>query len=766
MREPNQGVRTYHARIFLCLLFFALVLFHLFLTLQTAGPVILDDELGYLANAAYLTGLDWSNSVGRTYYAFGYSLFLVPFFPFVKDGQTLYHAAQILNGIFASFVFLLAYRLGIAYAPHAKKLVVGSVALAVSLYPSSLLYAHTALSESLLICMYWVSVLFSFYIAEKKRSVLYFYLFGILVACLYAIHQRAICILVSSTFIILLLWYRRWVDRQRVFAFFSSVSISAALVFVTHQYFKNEVWQQHLSYNFAGRISGAVMNVQGLKTWLVAACGQMFYLGVASCLLVFIGLGVALYSSFGLFTHFHRNRALKPDSFIVPEPERISLIYMGLSFLLFFLTSVTFCYKGISNFVLYGRYNEAVIGPLILIGLLTASRCLEKRISWKTLFFCVTVLLLITFPPYYSGRLGTGPIFNVQIVGLSLFKKTNGHIAIWQAFFATAFFSSILFAVLKWRPTLGTLLLSIFFLFVAREGIRDHILAGAHVWKHMTNITQWLNHYHRDEPVYFLSREDRQSDLMKKRYQIWLKDEKLKTLKDLNQVKTQNVVYLITTRKDVQSHIPDARLLVTEKNGSFSLWVLSKEKSNELDKQGVLNARNIRLEDPAYPETGMPLNAYRAKLELAENRSFSVACASPQYLWIINKLEMVQNVSGIRAWMKKTMRDAESVHVKITHMGADAAWAQLIRVGIVWQPADGSGKRLGEQRASLPSSLEPGEETEVEFILEPVDYNGKPLPTGRYIVLIDMVHENVTWFNSRGLTAPLRLNVVVGTRAG
>ena len=74
----------------------------------------LSDEAGYVFNAAYFIGRDWSDvRATMAYYAYGYSVFLIPAFLFCKTGVAFIQSACLLNVLcIIGIYFLQIYVLG------------------------------------------------------------------------------------------------------------------------------------------------------------------------------------------------------------------------------------------------------------------------------------------------------------------------------------------------------------------------------------------------------------------------------------------------------------------------------------------------------------------------------------------------------------------------------------------------------------------------------------------------------------------------------
>ena len=88
-------------------------------------------------------------------------------------------------------------------------------------------------------------------------------------------------------------------------------------------------------------------------------------------------------------------------------------------------------------------------------------------------------------------------------------------------------------------------------------------------------------------------------------------------------------------------------------------------------------------------------------------------------------------------------------------------YAGSVRVGILWFARGQTERRLAEHRAELPRTVFSRDVLDVKIALQPVGYDGNPLPPGHYEVWIGLVQEDVAWFYGKG-DAVLKLAVEVG----
>ena len=71
----------------------------------------LADEAGYLSNTAYFLGHDWEDvRATMPYYAYGYSVFLIPVYLFTNTGVELIRGAMYINLFFAIGTYFLCLR--------------------------------------------------------------------------------------------------------------------------------------------------------------------------------------------------------------------------------------------------------------------------------------------------------------------------------------------------------------------------------------------------------------------------------------------------------------------------------------------------------------------------------------------------------------------------------------------------------------------------------------------------------------------------------
>ena len=121
-------------------------------------------------------------------------------------------------------------------------------------------------------------------------------------------------------------------------------------------------------------------------------------------------------------------------------------------------------------------------------------------------------------------------------------------------------------------------------------------------------------------------------------------------------------------------------------------------------------------------------------------------------------LSFAEQPGRLRAGESKTIqvriKNASPVHWKVRGAGPDNRFC--IAAGNRWFRADGTTLiTSADGRIGLPEDLAPGQETTAALVIK------APQEPGEYVLDLDLVQEQVTWFNERGSeTAKTKVTVV------
>jgi hypothetical protein len=620
-------------------------------------------------------------------------------------------------------------------------------------------YANFAWAESLLVCVYWITVLLGFRLLMTEEKKPTFFALGVLVGFLYAIHPRAASAVISASITILLLRFLRVSSRRAVAWYGSGLAISLAITFVINLYLQRKLWQgMTRSYGIREDLSG-LGTADGLGSAVATAIGQVFYLCAASYLLAFIGFGVVLRSASRIFSLRKQiSEQIEQNREVVRAILRndIGALYCMLTLTIMFFMTVLLHSNGIrADHIIYGRYSEGVVGPVILLGMLRAYEIFHRqgregqRILWTAGFFLL--FLGVALFSLAQEALLVRHTETVSITGIFPFREPTWRIDVWRTLLPVLGMSSVAFACLHWRPCVGLLVFALFFLWAGHLNVRDHLTPAAWEIGQYRRVADWLRHHCQRGTVFFLRSGDWKKDLRRERYQFWLQDRRVIPIGHLNEIRDVQRAFVITEKSDLHKAFPDAKLITREYDGSFGLWVLSRDMQDELQRQNVsfLDPADLELRRAGH----LHPNVYKAKISLPSREKFVLPYGfSPHHnikywLGIPERAQWWMGMPGI-------------VRLFVTHQGEKDEWPQAVRVGILWFAKGAPGHRLREQRAYFSRPVQPGETREVLFALDPREHDGTPFPPGEYEVHVGLVHEGVTWFYQKG-DEVVKLQVVI-----
>lgn len=376
---------------------------------------VLDDEFGYWGIAAYFAGFDWSDAISKIpYYSYGYSLLLVPLLWMFDDPTHMYKAAIIINGILVSGCFLLCYDIAKKLAKQTDRFLLMGIAFLISMYPAYIAYSNIAWAECLLIFLVWLLTWCFVDLSENSPNYL-FILIGIISTYLFMVHQRAIGVLIASVLAMLIMWLLEKIRLKHLMM----VLVPAIILLVIHYYLKDHIqlylWlnnEGYLANDFAAQSSKIrqIMTISGMISLLKASLGQIFYIGASSYLIAFAGVYSVIYKI--IDSVFVRNDAKHVNS----------NLYVYVFILLAIL--VSFPINVIANInptridhIVYGRYIESVIGPILLIGILDLV-CNKRRFN-RNIITNVFAFVAIAISTYYIIEESTlHNIISLHTVGL------------------------------------------------------------------------------------------------------------------------------------------------------------------------------------------------------------------------------------------------------------------------------------------------------------------------------------------------------------
>jgi hypothetical protein len=403
-------------------LYLLLSALHVMITWQQQVPIVIPDEVSYIAQARFFAGLDDYPDVhhvlqhekivdnfagipetkGWKYYHFGYSLFIAPVYALVNDIDLAYKSVLVLNSFLLSSLFLILYawlRVIASIEPHTASL----IALVTALYPAYMLHSHVAWAENLFIVGVALScLLFAWHLKTGRLVMLV--AFSLVAALQYAVHPRGLAIVMAASMVLLLLLvFRRDRIAQHVVALLLLIVAFAAIHLMVQE--MASLMSNPQQADYVQKKMGLVLDLNILPVF----AGNLYYLILASLGLFLVGL------LFCLMTLFEALRIGLARIF--DDVRAGSILY------LFLLSGITFSVsvfyfslpfklgdEAIANAVLYGRYNEVFLGFYIALGLLWLSQRFDAsdriQVRGLNITYGVVVVLAIPLSLYVSGSAG------------------------------------------------------------------------------------------------------------------------------------------------------------------------------------------------------------------------------------------------------------------------------------------------------------------------------------------------------------------------
>ncbi|MEP6295763.1 MAG: hypothetical protein ABJ382_00425 [Ilumatobacter sp.] len=306
------------------------------------------DEPAQLAMARFLAGGTRWNMHDHSTWRPAYALLISPVYWFTDDATTVFRSAMVVNaalgGVAAVLLVLLTRRLTTLSA-WASAVPAGVVMTA----PASLFVTDFVWSESLVVVLF-LATLLAFVRFDEAPDLARGAVAVAAATAAFATHSRMLPLVAVGIGIVLVAWRQGRTD-VRVVAVCSAAAIAGAgFVQWASGAIVDRLWRDAAETNTVGAVAERAGDLGPL---VVAAAGQWWYLVVSS--LGIVGLGV---------WDIVRRIADGHD-----EQRRATAI-VAVSTLGCVALSVVFMSERVrADRIVYGRYNDAVIAPVLVVGI-------------------------------------------------------------------------------------------------------------------------------------------------------------------------------------------------------------------------------------------------------------------------------------------------------------------------------------------------------------------------------------------------------------
>lgn len=385
------------------------------------GIGIINDEFGYWGIAASFAGKDWSELLSTTpYYAYGYSMIVTWLYHIFDDPTVIYRVALVMNVIMIVFSFWIAYKCGKKMFPHLSSECVLLACFAITVYSNNIIQAQIAWTETLLYMLYWLTF-YAFLLIIEKTETKYIIIFACLNAYMYFVHQRTLGVILTSSIMIIVLLITKKISIKQV-GFYCGIIIALLLAgesvktYIIETLFtsKELIAMNNYSGQFS-KISDIFHTLNGFILLIQSILGKMFYLGAATFLIGFVSIFLLIKRVWcgGIICMKSKFREI--------DKETLVSCFLLLSFAATFMIGAIFMYQpyGRLDLLIYGRYMEFAIGPLLLVGLISILDRKVKLRFYLTSIVCMIILAIIVNTIYMT--LGTTSYNGICIGTLAYF---------------------------------------------------------------------------------------------------------------------------------------------------------------------------------------------------------------------------------------------------------------------------------------------------------------------------------------------------------
>jgi hypothetical protein len=446
MKNINKNIKFITPIVFL-------LIFSLYLSfgLLFSGPSILSDEIGYLLNAAAISG-DINDAASSWH--FGYSFFISIAFLLTNNTEYIWYIVILLNSLIFLIGHIFLYKLIKLLYPEMSQIKKLAILVIASITPGMIVINSYVFSTPL----FYLVLMITLYVIAiyNYKSVNYSILLGILMGLLYWIHPVGIAVVIgvlaSLSFEVI---KRR--DRKSYISFtfiiLGAIGTILTYMFLVSPYYINlmtpdgyEPISSH--YDKLSNNISRLFEYEKIINILIMSAGALAYLLIASYATF---TNILMKSIEGL-----RIRINNVDA------HRTIILALSLSAILIILIgSVNFVLYIDDNYRIdhwfYGRYIEMILVPIIAIGL---TMKINKRLTYFSIIYIVLIGTLLTF---YVGKNNTIDFVNAvnlaSIWAVGLINNTN--ILLWFAISVIPIFIYLFYGLRALLPTVLLVLSSI-----------------------------------------------------------------------------------------------------------------------------------------------------------------------------------------------------------------------------------------------------------------------------------------------------------------
>ena len=326
----------------------------------------LGDEAGYLCNAAYFTGTDWSDVAKKMpYFGYGYSALLIPLFFICKNSINLIHGAIIFNIICILLAYFIQIYVMSIVCDKCNRTVLAIFAFIVSLHPYLASNTLKILCEVFLTMWVWLIAYFLI-LSFKYRKKRFFIMLGMVTSYSFFIHTRAIVVICTMALILLSYFFMKKLSLKEMFSFGIPFLFTFAILYAIKKNIISE--SMHLLEGDVRTSTNLIdskyimLRIQWLfrdfHLYIISFCGKILYLITSTGGIILFGISECC-------------KGIK-ECYIARDDNKLILyLFFGISFLTMIFACTLNGAGTADNFtyIFYSRYYEFTVMPIIFLGL-------------------------------------------------------------------------------------------------------------------------------------------------------------------------------------------------------------------------------------------------------------------------------------------------------------------------------------------------------------------------------------------------------------
>ena len=352
------------------------------------------DEYGYLANAAYLSGVEW-NPMINLYYGYGYSFLLVPLFWIFDTGIEIIRGAIFVNALCVVGLLWVQYLLMTKIFNRINRNAIVGISFAFCFFPYIVSSALKVIPECLLTLMIWVCG-FLLYQAVDTGKRRYYILLAVALVYTFFVHTRTVVFCVVLIGVVGILCVKKQIDTKNLVLFL----IICAVAFFAGTMLKNQVIDavySRLLFAEEATEVGNTLSIASIWEKLVellvdfsvlhinSLSAKLFYIFVSTAGMAFIGFYSAIKDGVKQLGTGQR----VDIKAIISVLYAVSMLMMAIALVVNPMGQT----EGTGHYF-YARYYEYLIAPVAFLGV---CNCLEKKLSIKEVLGSIAVFFAVSW---------------------------------------------------------------------------------------------------------------------------------------------------------------------------------------------------------------------------------------------------------------------------------------------------------------------------------------------------------------------------------